>query len=105
MIKLANLSTSPKYFKWKFIEGTEFNVENYIKKKEWVHDSDSFDNNNTTFWVLVIDGVSKFYKSEHTWEWHNYGEQDAHVINEFDIKEITKVELSDEAKGNTRFVV
>ena len=104
MMKVAKLSVYHEYFKWKFIVGPDFNVENFIKNKERVHDADSC-GDCISFWVVVTDGEPKFYRSEHSWYWHNYGQEDSELINEFDIAEVPKIGVLEEAKDNLRFVV
>jgi len=103
MYKVADLSVNPRYFKWDFIK-EDFNVENYIKRKEYVYDADSC-GNETNFWVVVKEGTPRFYRSYHEWYWNNYGQEDSELINEFEIEEVTQETLNGDAKINLRFVI
>lgn len=103
MIKIAKLSVSPQYFKWLFPENTHFNIQRYIRTKEWIYDSDNY-GHDISFWVVVIDGDPTFYKSEHMWEW-DYCDDEPVLENEFYITNVSKPDLDAEAKNNLRFVV
>jgi len=104
MIRVADLSVDPRYFKWNFVDQENLNIENYIKKKEYLYDANSC-GDETNYWVVVKEGNPRFYRSEHDWYWHNYDEEDAYLVNEFDIQEVDRQDLNEEARKNLRFII
>lgn len=103
-MKIASLSKYHKFFRWDFVDD-ETNIIEYIEQLLWLYDSDNC-GDHTEFWVVSHNGETKFYKSQHTWWWHNYGEEDSRLENEFTITEIERKDISGKsAIENLRFVV
>lgn len=84
MIRVAELSVYPKYFRWEFPKGN-FNIEDWIKAKKSVFDADT-PGNQTSYWVVDEDSRCKFYRAKHFWDL-DYGTS-LEIYNEFEIREI-----------------
>ena len=105
MIRVGKLSTSPKYFRWEFVKDPDkFSVGQWIKDRQWVWDSDNC-GEETTFWAVVRGSKPHFYKVTHSWHWHDYGGEEAELVNEFEITEVETRTLVADAKENLKFVV
>ena len=104
MIKVANLSSYPEYFKWEFIKNPDkFNFENWVKNKLFVYDSDN-SGNDISYWVVSEDGVNKYYKVYHEWCWWETNIEGFNVYVE-NIFEITKVNKNDVKSECLKFVI
>ena len=105
MIKVAELSTLDRYFRWEYITKPNFNFEYWVKEKQYIYDADS-SGDDTSYWVVMIDGETKYYSVYHEWYWYHYGQEDSHLENEFTITEITKEGVTEKyAKENLKFLV
>lgn len=104
MIRIADLSGLPRYFKWEFVRDYHgFMIENWIKTREWVWDCDQ-GGECTKFWVIVEDGCRpRLWRSNHSWYWIDYGTETAEVINDFEIFRVAKDDLDKyEGKSEVR---
>lgn len=102
ILRYANLSQYPEYFRWSFPVPKNFDVIERIKEDQWVHDCDNC-GSSTDYYVVVSDTDTKYYKVEHEWGWNWDDEND--LYNDFEIKEVTAAELDAAATKNLRFVV
>lgn len=103
MIRIANLSGSPKYFQWKFV-GDSFDFASWIKEEEWAHDADN-GGDSRKFWVVTDGTKVTYYEVKHSW-WIEY-DPEWQLYNEFEIAEIPRsgVEENKYARENLRFVI
>ena len=106
MIRVANLSASPRYFRWEFIHSTKFNFHAWIKEKLWVWDCDIC-NDVCYYYVVIENDVKTFYKIEHSY-YRDYSSDYSDgfsVENYFEIERCLPETLGKYAKENLRFVV
>ena len=82
------------YFKWHFAETDD--IPKYIKEmceeSEYVNDSDN-SGDDTYYYVVGHEGEFRFFKIRHSWYWHNFGQENSNLENEFEFSEITKEEV------------
>lgn len=92
MIRVARLGYGE--FHWSFIDRPylDFNMENYIKGEEHVWDCDNC-GDAISYWVAVGEYGPKFYKCDHSWCWEHYGQDEAMVVNEFDVTVVFRDEI------------
>lgn len=102
MIRFANLSTLPKYFCWRFIQGDSFDLEQWIKNEEMVYDTDQ-GGESTQFWVVMWPTITVYYKVQHAW-WVDH-DPEWMIINDFNITIVEPADMDKYAKENKRFVV
>lgn len=103
MIKVANLSVHPTCFKWLFPK-EPFEISRFIHGKERIFDADSC-GEAISFWVVATDGEFKFYVCKHEWYWAESDCDEYELINEFNIVETIRENLTSEAQKNLRFLV
>jgi len=106
ILRYADLSVYPQYFRWQFPDKQEnFDVIDYIKQAMWVHDCDDC-GSNVDFYVVVTDTETKYYRIQHEWGWTNWTDLDERdLYNDFEIAEVKRDELDEYAIKNLRFVV
>lgn len=107
MLKVAELSTWSKYFRWEFPKFTNWipDIEAWIKDREYVHDCDNC-GDETSYFVVMENGEAKFYKLYHNWYWDGYGTGESQLINDFEFTECSRDEIAgSDAKKNLGFVV
>ena len=107
MLKVANLSVYPKYFKWKFISNPDkFNFEKWVMNKEEIHDCDN-SGYRISYWTVCNNGEYKFYRVYHEWYWTNEGGYYDFVNNYFEVRETYKGDIIEEkyVKENLKFLI
>lgn len=100
-IGLINLySKYPKlnYFKWHFnvplnVDNLLENVLEYSKDKEYVWDCDQ-GGNSDYYYVVGNEGEFRFFHVKHSWGWDSDSDEDRDLYNEFDIKEVSRVDVT-----------
>lgn len=99
-VSIANLSVSPRYFRWLFESPASF--EDWVKDREWVWDADNC-GDDTSYWVVMKE-KPVFYRVKHSWWWQEYGD-DPGLQNEFEVTEVPSAALDQYAKECLKFVV
>ena len=102
MIRFANLSTDPRYFRWNFV-ASPFDFTNWVKEENWAWDADNCGDTTMFFVVVSDDGLVFYYEVKHSW-WIEYN-PDWEIHNEFEITLINPALITGESKKNLRFVV
>jgi hypothetical protein len=99
MVRLAELSTYPDYFRWQFIKNPVVTMKMWYEEEYWVWDSDDC-GSCTSFWVWIKDIEPPiFYRIHHEW----WQDSDGGWINEDEVRQITKAELMEEIKKVDKF--
>ena len=90
MVKIAKINT--RYLRWKWVNfkvNDQKHFTDWIISEYWRYDCDT---SRYLKYVFAVgeNGEFKYYYVTHEFYWHNYGQEDSRVENDFDIKEITE---------------
>lgn len=94
MIRVANLSQSAKYFKWRFMPD-DFNFEQWYKETFRIYDTDT-SGDSVEFWVVVTPDKTNYYRVYHEW-WIDYWDTEfsSTIENDYTIIEVDRSTLTE----------
>lgn len=107
MIRVANLSVWPEYFRWQFITSAEFDFSDWIQNKLYVWDCDNGGDDHYYYVVIENDQVT-FYKVEHSYYWDSASDDEIaenYVRNIFEITKCSKKDIGSWSRDNLKFIV
>lgn len=99
-MRIANLSASPDFFRWHFID---MDPITWIRNRNRVFKTDTC-GEDITYWVTVTEEKKTYYELTHSYYWDE-DEEGSFIANDFSITEISKETIDNDAKRNLRFVV